>query len=639
MKKVLALLIAVIALVLTALLGCFALLHTQYATPVSQLVVERLSKGNITFESVEYQYPLHFRFHHLVIHQDKQTIPIAQADIWLNATLIHDNQLVIDSILLDGLNLQHDIPNLPRLPYLYLHQLALHNVDIAHQGWVARGVNTQIKHPSWSDKHSSIPFGEIQFSAEQLYWQGEALNNVLLDMDYKPHNSTVYGLSFTWQDAAISGQAEQYPQGWSLVNVTVDKLNLNANDSKRLTQISQAYLTNQIDHINSLDILNSNLTMGDVNLRNVDISLENLYPYASLWQQEQGYVSLRADDATWFGQQWVEPSISIETRPGQLIINDFNAELYQGDIQLSGSMTPSSLSLKQLNVRGLKWVNETAHGFDWFAQLLSSIENMSIEKLNIGNSQVIQLAKAPYWQLSGVNIEGYDLTLIDNKRFGLWQGELQITANSASYDSVLATQSVIEMHSDQGKWSLDRLFIPLEKGYIDAIAKWDFNAISEPWQTEIHADGFPLSLINNALPLPFSIEGVSEFEVQLQGLASDHSTLAHSLTGSLKANLREATLLTSNEYDQRAEHPFNLDDLTITADRGRIKIEPAQLATQDIQLNIIGNVDLLDMKNAQINVDVKQTCRETRFELIHDKQQMNYSCDPQESDNSANSSW
>lgn len=639
MKKVLALLIAVIALVLTALLGCFALLHTQYATPVGQWVVERLSKGNITFESVEYQYPLHFRFHHLLIHQDKQTTPIEQADIWLNAALIHNNQLVIDSILLDGLSLQHDLPNLPRLPYLNLHQLALHNVDIAHQGWVARGVNMQIKQPSWSDNHSSIPFGEIQFSAEQLYWQGEALNTVLLDMDYKPHNSTVYGLSFTWQGATISGQAEQYPQGWSLVNVTLDKLNLSASESKRLTRISQTYLANKIDHINSLDILNSNLAIGDVSLRNVDISLENLHPHASMWQQEQGYLSLRADDVTWHGQQWVEPSISIETRPGQLTINDFNAELYQGDIQLSGSITPSSLTLKQLNVRGLKWVNETTHGFDWLSQLLSSIENLNIQKLNIGNSQVIQLAKSPYWQLSGVNIEGQDLALIENKQLGLWQGALQMTANSASYDSVLATQSVIEMHSKLGKWSLDRLFIPLEKGYIDATATWDFKAISEPWQTEIHGDGLPLSLITNTLLLPFSIDGLSEFEVQLQGLAGDRSTLSHSLTGDIQANVREAILLISDEQYQTTSHPFSLDDLTIRADRGRIHIEPAQLTMQDMQVSIVGNIDLLDTENAQINVDIQQKCRETRFELFHDTQQIRYSCDPQELDNSANSSW
>src|SRR5690606_23287752 len=92
-------------------------------------------------------------------------------------------------------------------------------------------------------------------------------------------------------------------------------------------------LFDKIDHINSLDILNSQIELADISLRNVDISLENIYPHSNIWQQQQGKFSLQADDATWLGQQWVEPTFSLRTEPGKLIIEDFSSEFKQGDIQ------------------------------------------------------------------------------------------------------------------------------------------------------------------------------------------------------------------------------------------------------------------------------------------------------------------
>lgn len=627
MNKALALLIAIIALFLTFMLGMFALLHTSYATPVAQTLVERLSKGNMTFQSLQYQYPLHFQFNQLTLRQNKQHIPIEQADIWLSPQLIRDQKIAVDSVLLSGISLQNGLPTDLRSWPISVSQIALNHADIAQQGWLARGVNLQIKNPHWPDAPTALPFGEIQLSAKQFYWQGEALNNLLLDMDYKPANSTVYGISLSWRGAAISGQAEQYPQGWSLINVTLEKLNLSRDMSHSLRQSGWFQLFDKIDHINSLDILNSQIELADISLRNVDISLENIYPHSNIWQQQQGKLSLRADDATWLGQQWIEPIFSLRAEPEVLIVEDFSSEFKQGDIQWAGVITPTSASLQQLTIRGVKWVSESKDDFTSLSQHWPWVDNLIIEQLTIANSQLIQLVVPPYWQLSGVYAKGQHLTLVKEGHLGLWRGALNISANSASYDSLLSTQSVVEMRSEQGQWYLDRLFIPLESGYIDATARWDFQTLSQPWQANIHADGLPLTVLNKVTQLPFSIEGISELEAQVNGLAGDYATFAHSLAGEATLNIRQGVLTLSDPEQNLSHEPFTLEGLAIRSDRGRIVINTTPLVGKTLKANLDGHVDLVELGQGEINLNLQQKCRKMHFELLHDTQRTAYSCD------------
>ncbi|MEZ9856660.1 AsmA family protein, partial [Vibrio breoganii] len=78
--------------------------------------------------------------------------------------------------------------------------------------------------------------------------------------------------------------------------------------------------------------------------------------------------------------------------------------------------------------------------------------------------QLIQLAQTPYWQVSGLHVEGHQVQLLQDRKLGLWQGKLMASANDASYQNILSAQPVVEMNSEQGKWTLTRLFAPLRNG-------------------------------------------------------------------------------------------------------------------------------------------------------------------------------
>ncbi|ELE5892603.1 AsmA family protein [Vibrio fluvialis] len=618
MKKLLALGVGLVALLLALTLVAFGIMHTRYLTPSAQWLTEHLWPEKLTFSELDYEYPLHFRLHNVTLETSANPLSFQQVDIWLSPQLFHQDKWVIDSVLLDGANFSDGLPDNDFLAQLQLNQLALHNIDFANRGLIARGVNLQVKKPIWNNAKQWLPYGELQLSAEQFYWQGEALNNVLIDADYKAQDSTVYGASFQWRGGEFSGQAEQYPAGWSLVNVTISKLDLK-DDLSTLSapwwQLAKPYL----HHINSLDVLSSNLQLGETKLTNLALSLENLTVDQSLWQQDSGYLSLNAESADWHGLQWIEPTFKLEFRPGNITISDFATELLQGSIQLSGDIQPSGIHLHQLTARGIKWFAEQQQDWAWLDSDLPALKNLTIDQWDLNNLQLIQLTHKPFWQLSGLNVEGRNTELNRNGRWGLWNGKLSISANSASIGPLVSSQGVVEMSSKEAHWQLERAFLPLENGYLDATANWAFDAASAPWNVNLHADGVPLTQLGQWLPLPLKVDALAEIDLAADGLAGDYPMLAHSLSGELNLNLRDGTLVMKNS-DALVVQPFSLDGLRLNADRGRLSLHATPLSGPTFNARLHGDIDLVEPKQGMLELEVTQRCDTQHFDLLRNQQ-------------------
>ena len=89
------------------------------------------------------------------------------------------------------------------------------------------------------------------------------------------------------------------------------------------------------------------------------------------------------------------------------------------------------------------------------------LQQVDVKQLEIERSQVIQLSKQPYWQLSGLNLEGDQLEVKHNNgHWGIWSGKLDASVVNASYDQVITSHAAISTQSDNGFWQLTRLFAP-----------------------------------------------------------------------------------------------------------------------------------------------------------------------------------
>ena len=616
MRKILAIGVAGIALLLILVLAGFGIMHTRYFTPSAQWIVQQLWPETLRFAKIEYLYPFKLRLSGVQI-ASEPTIELQQMDLWLNPYGLLEQQLEIDSVLIDGANLAHGLPAFTLPESVHLNQLALHNIDWADQGIIARGVSLQIKQPVWDSPQQQLPYGKIQLAADQITIDGEAFNQVLVDANYQAQDSTVYGFSFNWHNSPISGQAEQYPQGWSLINVTLSRLNLNL-DEWRHHSLWQK-IAPSIYHINSLDLLNSQLTLNGVAWENLNLSVEDYDLRHNLWQQQQAYLSLNADSAQWLATQWVEPSAELTLTP-QGIELDGHSQVWQGDVQVKGHITETSLNLAQLTITGVKWIAEQPQDLLPFSQPLPTWQNLQIEHLDINNLQMIQTVNRPFWQASGLNADGKNLQWVKESQWGFWQGQLSVTANSASYAGILSTQGVLNMRSEQGVWQLTRAFLPLERGYVEAHAKWDLTSLSAPWQLSLDADSLPIGPLQSWFKLPFGLEALADISLTAQGMAGDRTMLAHSLDGQLQLNLRQG-LLSLRSDNTLIIQPFELDDLAVSADRGRITITPTPLRGPNLNAQLGGSTDLLEPEQGQWQLTIQQAWADQCLGLSWDFQQ------------------
>ncbi|EHI9301372.1 AsmA family protein [Vibrio vulnificus] len=626
MKKALisvALLLIVIALIPISILVS---LQTRYASQVFNQLSQFSGLG-MQAESVHYQYPDHFSFKNVSFtHNDVSYVE--QLEIWLSPELYANGRVQVASVLLDGLSLQTGLSRSPKtfIPStVQIHQLAISNLDYADNQLSARGIKFQVKQPQWQRSDQFIPFGEIQFSAEQLYWQGEAFNQPLLDIDYKPQDSTLYGLSLSWRGAKVSGQAEQYPQGWSLVNVTAEGLDLSQQQLTSILAKPWERFGSQITHINSLDILRSSLELEDYRLINFELSSENLTLPFSLWQQQQGLISFSAESVQDQHNVWVEPRIKLTLDPNTINVEEASAQWQQGNLLFSGTIKPDAIALDQLMVNNVKWAAEQPGEGAWLWQWLENASYVSVERLNIERSQFIQLIRQPYWQLSGLNIDGEKLRLKQEQQLGLWQGKLRATAANASYQDILSSHPLVEMHSDDGLWQLDRLFAPLKQGYIEAYGQLQLNSLSKPWQATLNADGLPMGLLLSQLPLPFDLNAISSIDVSATGLGGDWAMFSHSLTGGIHARLHEAY----TPFDEGNILPLQVSEISLSMERGKLTLAPVKLQGPDIEGTIGGASDLTAPEQGGIRYQVKMGCQQLSGDMMSDEHQRVNQCPEQ----------
>ncbi len=599
--------IILISLICLSLLSLFAILQTRHAPQVVSYLFEQLTPYRVNAQQVTYTPPLQLSLQDVVVEREReqQQARIPKLTVWLSQSFWQNGKPAFDSLLIEGatLDLSHNYASM--LDGITLRQVALQHVDLTSGQWSAREVNLQVENPEWKQDNQALPFGDIQFSAKQLYVRGEALNDILVDAQYKPQNSTLYGASFKWHGAEFSGQAEQFQQGWSLINVTVFDLNLDsvAPATKLINTLNS--LEFPVYHINSLDILRSNVNYQGWHFEQLDASIENLYLNQSLWQQENGYFSFDAELLTHQELRFINPTAELGFGQNDINVELFNADFKQGWLQFKGKLSQERIALDELRVSGVKWLEDLPQMGSDLKTLTSSLNSLTIKELDVRNSQFIQVEKRPYWQMSGLSIEGRDLEFINSQQTGLLNGKIELSASNASLDNLLSTQLVVEMQAEQGKLNLERAFFPLQAGYIEANGQWDRSSISAPWKLTLHADGVPADLPLFDAQLPFHLQGMAEVELDLSGLSGDYAMFAHSLSGDAKLQLHQTTLKAkSADGETSFEQEWPLETISIQADRGRLS-----LSSKGEEAELKGYIDMLKPEFATLLFRTQTPCQ------------------------------
>lgn len=618
MRKVLVLTLCTLLLVLLALVaGLYWAMQNQYGAQIVNYLFQRYADHPITVSSAQYSYPNQLSLENIKVSELQQTpINIEKAELWIDLPSLLSNNISFDHVLVSGISLQHGLPKWSGFKGMTLKQLSVSHLDYSNNNLIVRDTSFQVANPIFSSQQI-IPFGNIQFSAEQIYWQGEAFDNILLDADYKAKGSTVYGLSFTWRDGHFSGQAEQYKEGWSLVNVTINQLRLNQESVEQAKKVNWRLFTNHIVNINSLDLLDSTIELPEVQLTNANVSFENIAIPFEAWQQSQAYISLNAESIGYLDQLWLDPVFELYLDSNLLTLEQASVEFKQGVIQASGEFKPESMLFSNLSLSGLKWINEDNQTMDLFSSYLNHINQLKIDNLKVKHTQVIQLADQPNWQVSGLNIDGRDLELIRDGEGALWNGQLTASTNNASYGQIYSSHPTLSMSNIDTHWQLNDLFIPLENGLFEATGAYQISKVSRPWQLSASAYGFPSRLYQEWLDLPIQIEGMTDFQLDLSGLAADKLSFGYGLTGELAGSLRDSVLITNESESEVIEQAIKFSDFYVHADRGRVVIKQQPTTGDSISGFLSGQYDFIDKKRNNIQLEVNKKCATTQYDLLN----------------------
>ncbi len=554
--------------------------------------------------------------------------------------------MAFDSVKIDGISLQTGLPNTQQLDWLSIAQLSISNLDFADDGLVIREAQVQLS--NWSiDKTKTLPFeGEFQFSTQQLYWQSEALDDVLIDGYYSQDYTALDGISLTWRGSTITAQAElKENKLWVIPQFTLRRFNLESDNAdiigKPLQWLSEQHFTYQFKRI---DLLNINLELPQIVTNDLSLSAENiLLPY-DLWEQTNANISLNADSIVWNETMIEKPIMDVTLNKKEANIENLSFDIFNGNIQLSGDLSPHKINLKSLTISQIRWLIDNKDT-DSIVEYIKQLEQVKIDNVDINNVQVIQPeGKYPY-QVSGLNAEGHDLDLLKYYQWGLWDGKLSLSASNASFNYLLTQQMLIEMNTENGLWTVERALFPLAEGLFGFSGSLNLTQDSQPWQVEAYGDGLPISYLTSLFPHAVPLDGMAEFTFNGSGLAANRDSFNYSFNGDLNIIPREmVTTQTAKELWQyklglvpdteqpdnavkepttkQASYPIHVEPIHISANRGRITIKPITITGDGFSYNIEGDYDLVNPDKAETITSITQECHQLVQKLFSDTVQM-----------------
>ncbi|PSW03385.1 AsmA family protein [Photobacterium lipolyticum] len=663
----------VVLLLLTSTI-MLALLHTQYATAIITRTINTFSDYQLKADNIAYHIsdPWHLQLEQPQLNY--RQVPVLEADqlqLWLAPQQLFKQGWYFDSVLIEGTERMQPIV-LKTLPAIYIARLALNNLNITSPAISLQDARLQID--NWNSQ--AQPWGQFsgdfQLSASRLSWQNIKLKNVLIDGDHYDQKWKLYGFSFDWQHASLNGQAEYLasdvqPDSLILHQLTLTGLQLQ--DPTLLeqfkTQLTQLEATDLTLNIKRLDILESSVEVPGHAFNSVNLSLQDWHWPATYWQQQNAHLSLSASSIQWQETVFEEPLVELSFAPQQITIDGLSGKVFDGFIQTDGALTPDLLALNQVTINGIRWLRPE----QWrqsAATLNRAFDDISITKLDVGYAQLTDNNPSFPFQLTGLNINGEDLLLKRHGQLGLWQGELSVSAGFASVNRVTMIEPYLMMQSEAGNWQLTQAIVPFKNGLLDATGEVQLDRPGQPWQLFLQADSMPTSTLPYWFQLPLPLSGAMDITLSATGLAQHQTSLAYSLSGELTAGFRQlqSRELTTeqlwqlwsqpgkeqtdidwqarNSSDNLSNHlsknvsnstadasapvqPFSATPLHITADRGRLVIEPITLSGNGIEANLQGKWDLANSAEQAVKLQAKQGCQQLVREWEGDQRRLSLS--------------
>ncbi|WP_413113139.1 AsmA family protein [Thaumasiovibrio sp. DFM-14] len=582
-------------------------LHTPYAARGVNRLALWAGQGDIEIGQIEYSITSPWQL--LLTSVSTAQFSADQLELWVAPASLWKKQLILDGLKIDN-------PVVSAAPSsftpLKVRKLAIEAPTLNIKGVTLNRVAIEVENWSFDTEQHHID-GEVKLSAKQWQfeqWQGDDL---YIDSTYHASLWRVHALTTHLFDGQLTLQGDLQ----SGTGAYIELLHLNnmkvfdAAAFQQLITLPQQLDIPSID-VQQFDINNSHLALPHWQVQNFNMSLQRWQWPNNQYEQDDAYLSVTADTIQHKALLIEEPLLELHFTPQQIRLPIASMQLLEGRALVKGAMTPDSVLLDQLRLSGVEW-QQTAFSVGPFIPWLEQKKYFTVAELQIGQTQLTQLT--PDWpvQILGLNIKGQDLVLRHQGVSGLWQGSLTLTAARANLNHVLTVQPSVKMHSIGGQWQISELLLPFEHGLLEGGGEVNLSLPTRPWQGHLNADSVPTTILSRWLALPITIEGASDFTLQLSGLAKEATLAQYSLTGELNAHFRQLRLDPAQQFallaqpetaavSQQTWYPANANDLNIVGQRGIFTVSPWRISSEQFSAQMQGKWDIPKPQNSTLTL-------------------------------------
>ncbi|CAM2875393.1 AsmA family protein [Vibrio rarus] len=604
MKAILKISAGLLLLLLISGIALFLFLQTSHSTWLTQQILSRMTTQEIHIEQSNYQYPDKLTLSQVTLIQANDTaIAIDKAQFTFQAHWDWTKPLSITHVLISGVNLPNGLPQQQRLNGLMQRwqpqHIEVRGLDFANHDVIARDI-----HINYTPM-ASYTEGYAEIDSEQVYWNGEAFNQFKARLNYSKNNTQLNLLSFNWRNGDVQLIAEQKGQHWTINDLLIRNLDLSQSLFQQSEPAPWSELLTNIDRIQHMDIERFSWQQNDFTVQQMHLQLNNWDLKATPWMQ-QADVNFSAESLVWHDRIILEPQVTAQLQPQKIQLNQLRFLFEQGQFHTSGTISPHQVSLNELSIKNLEWSIKEPQFSALIQKQLRALEQLSIDKVNIERSQIIDLSNDHHWQLSNLNVDGQDLILKQHHQWALWHGSLAASANSFTALGITSIKPYLETQTVDGLWRIKQLFLPIDKGLIKANSQVNLALISYPWKMSLQAYGIPLNTLTQPLDIAVNWQGLIDISAQLNGLGGDELMLKHTIDGQVK--LAPHDVLLSLPFSEPSQHKVIIPEMAIKATRGIISVSDTQFVSNTVSGEVQGEMDLADPDKGHIQFNLASDC-------------------------------
>nr|WP_086938376.1 AsmA family protein [Thaumasiovibrio occultus] len=590
MRWLLKVVATLVIVTLVSALAWLSVLQSRFGPSLLAQTTQLVSGYQLSTDTVSYTFsePLHIALKDVSLTPpdgETQHLNSVAATLSLNALLKWRWEFEELSIAAPTLTLD----TLAQLPSHRAHRLSLRDVSWQTPTSDASGVHFSAA--NWHFDGKSHQFGgPFQLQIADIHWHGIALEQLLITGErtaslWQIEAMTANGLGGT---LSFSGDIDSR-QGAYVEQLTAHKIKLDANTLAALQQVSP--LWHNVD-IAQISIIDSHIDLPDLKVQNLNANLAHWRWPAKMSEQQNGTISLTADSILYHDQLLDEPIIELGFDLGTARLELLSLTYNNGLLLASGLASDNHLALDELRLTGLEWLAEP-QVLQGLSDYWQRWEEISINKLSIGNSQITYATPEFPVQLNGINISGDSVTLRRQHRNGLWDGELSVNLARGYFNQIALRQPALKMRSEQGNWTIAESFLPFDDGLL--VLEGDVRLTEQgiPWQLDLNGNNIPAAILPSWLHFPINMEGQWDLQLAANGLAENATYARYSLDMEGQAQFRDVALLdntTDNAHTVVAE--VNATPFTISSQRGVVTMQPWRLFGQGVEIKTQGRWDL-----------------------------------------------